>query len=587
MVAIPEKVFNVMNDLNLKGANVAIACPHCSYKYNVPSEYIGQKAECENCNKHFFVTYYFPSGADSREIARFKASYYDENRTKIEGTFILRKNSYCFIDKKDDSVLQHIAYDILEAKLVTGKETGFLARFFGKTKIFFQIQTPYYTSFKYIVEKDVDLTKIWQIFNQSKKEENVRQTEEKIRQYNEKVRKRNLKEALRKKEAIERKQREEEEWCKKEKEERERREAEYNRRIEQKRTRIVELYTKNINLENECVEIINPRALSIILNNPYRILGISSQSSKNEATECLEKIKKLIRLKAISSYKTKFELSNIPPAKRELGVCQNALTEMREERFKWFWFSSYEGCLLWNNPSYLKELTNDGLEYAYYDTFLATYIYNLVYDSSLNNVTAWLSLFKYIDYTMENGKIVTWNTSKIDIPEDFISIVFAPFLELLSDDNDVELPRKLLRIYSVIKKQNFKNIVSIMERITLRLSEWFSMREKELLQVSEKNADNEDISTSDAVKLFKCGCNYINSVLPILDDIKRIFSDKPVRYEMIIDSFRKVSLAIMIELNKSEDNRKAIVIAKKTYKYFDKEKQRSIRITFGLDKNMN
>jgi hypothetical protein len=150
-------------------------------------------------------------------------------------------------------------------------------------------------------------------------------------------------------------------------------------------------------------------AKTILQNNPYYILGISSLASVEEANEAVNSMKQLEALGVASSYdaKTQFNIEGITGITRNYSRMQAALADMSDANKRWFWFSSTQiecnGQVYDLQSNWLDILEIDSLVGASYDAFLLYLLVLLVKDPQFKCIEKWEQVFGYAD------DVASWN----------------------------------------------------------------------------------------------------------------------------------------------------------------------------------
>ena len=153
-----------------------------------------------------------------------------------------------------------------------------------------------------------------------------------------------------------------------------RKEAEEKERIESQKTK-----------ENDDrIKKMDKSVLSLFLQNPFRILGLSCKATKADALEVKDKLEKLERLHATKSYKSEFDLKHISLPSRELSALQACITQLEDVKYRWFWFETSKYCKTWGAEYNLVELKAKAMDSKAvsandYDLFLACYLRALLY----------------------------------------------------------------------------------------------------------------------------------------------------------------------------------------------------------------
>lgn len=431
--------------------------------------------------------------------------------------------------------------------------------------------------------------------------ERVRQhrIEEEERKRLEEERERTEKEEHKRKEEEKRKRLEEEERMRKEEEERKRKEDEQRRKIElaikiQERERRINEEVKEAKTSAEQVDLSNPnnpnlkKAWGYITENPYRILGISVSSTIDEANTILDKLKKLTRLNALDSYTSDFHLNGSNKPTRDIGIIQNAVTMTKEIKYKWFWFTGSDACTAWQNMQYREELLHDGPDYGSYDMFLANYFYGLVFDPCFTKTTLWKPVFFYYAFICSDCSHAIiksrFNEKELvqlrvlDAVRSFKEEVFKP-VEVLCDTDDVD---SIIRLYKILKMLPDTSLDGLMKSVEMKLTNWFSIRERTVCNLISQYDSDEVINSTEAARIKAAGNIYLREVEDFLEPSLEVVQKGSVRYAMIKESYRLTTWQLMSALDKTTEKSKAVFYANKCYPYCNEDDKRSLRIHFGV-----
>lgn len=427
-----------------------------------------------------------------------------------------------------------------------------------------------------------------------------REEKDRIRRKEEERRRKKEEERRRRKEAEERRRKaEEERKCReeekkrKEQEERKRKEA-LARRLEARKQRIVgeveasRLSALQVDLSGGN-DLVLRKAWSIVADNPYRVLGIPVPATVEEANANLDKIKKLSRLNAVTSFKSEFHLNGTSKPERDISIAQNALTLLKEIKYKWFWFSDSGACIAWQNKEYRRELVLDGPEYGTYDIFLANYLYALFFDPSFQKSSLWKPVFAYFAYICSDNShtLITSRFNErelnqiriLDAERNFKVEIFKP-LELICDSEDAN---QIIRLYIILKEITDSSVDEFRKTIMSKLTKWFAIREESICKLVDESDEDRVITKEEAREIKKAGSEYLKDVDQVLDFALAAVENESVRYEMIKESYRHATWQVMFALNKSGDKDNAIFYANKCYPYCVESDKRKIRNVFGFN----
>ena len=338
--------------------------------------------------------------------------------------------------------------------------------------------------------------------------------------------------------------------------------------------------------EKKVLEEISAKAATCFLSNPYRILGIACTASNEEANTALDKLKKLVRLKAIDAYSSPFDLSGIEKPNRDLSIAQNALVLLKDKTNKFFWFSESDACIAWQEGKYRIELSKEGEELGTYDLFLANYMYAMFCDPNFNVAETWKRVFNFYVYICKQSGCELLRSrysekeqdglNNADLLNSFRTVIFMPLLAMCErDDLDA-----VIRLHKYIKDCDNKLLEGLLRNVVGKLVSWFTDKEATVMSFLRDN-DEESISDSRGVEIRECGEKYCGVVELVFQVVLRYFKGDPVKYEMIKESYRSTTYQLMYELNKCSNKSSAIIFANKCYRYCNADTKMRIRNTFG------
>lgn len=324
-----------------------------------------------------------------------------------------------------------------------------------------------------------------------------------------------------------------------------------------------------------------------ILDNPYRILGISCLATKEEAHAALDKLRKLSRLKALEAYSTEFDLNGVDKPVRSISVAQNAIVMLKDYANKFFWFADTDACFAWKSGKYRIELVRDGEELGTYDLFLANYLYAILCDPDFKTAETWKRILNYYCYICNQrssellrsrfAKREQQSLSNADLLNRFKSIIFEPIL-LLCERDDLDA---VIRLHKYIKDCDNRLLDNLARSVLSKLVSWFTEKEADMLNYLRIIDEQEVITDSQGIEIFERGEAYCSVVEPVFEVVLRDFRGDAVRYDMIKESYRSVTYQIMYELNRCTNKTNAIIFANKCYGYCNADDKERIRFTFG------
>ena len=423
-------------------------------------------------------------------------------------------------------------------------------------------------------------------------EERKRKAEEERKRKEEEERRRKAEEERKRKEEEERKRKAEEERRRKEEEERKRREALEKKINDRKKRLIDEVEEAKENVSEisaaDVSDLAIKKAWACVLDNPYRILGVSVSSTMEEANQSLDKLKKLVRLNAAGSFKTEYHLNGTEKPERDTGILQNALAILKDNKYKWLWFVDSGACIAWQNEKYRKELNYDGPEYGTYDLFLANYLYALFFDPSFKKSTLWKPVFVYYgficderDHAMLKSRFNEKELEGIrgqDLVRNFKAEIFKP-IEALCESDDL---KQTIRLYKILKEVSDSCVDELKKKVTSTISKWFTAKEATVCTIVDASDEDNVITKVEAKEIRSVGDTYIRDVEAVLESALSAVKGEPVRYEMIKESYRHATWQLMFGMHKAGVMDKATAYANKCYPYCKEEDKRKIRNTFGL-----
>lgn len=330
------------------------------------------------------------------------------------------------------------------------------------------------------------------------------------------------------------------------------------------------------------------KAVDRLLNNPYRLLGISCTSTIEDANKALDKLKKLSRLNALSSYTSDFDLKRLEKPSRELSIVQNAVTLLKNIENKWFWFAENDACQVWYSGKYRIELNRDGQEFGSYDLFLANYLYGLICDSNFDTPETWKRILKYFCYICNeyDGTIIKsrFNDNEIQrydnefLLKSFKKEIFIPLLELCDSRNVLQL----LSLYAIINDCGSKHLNTLSRNVLEKITNWFSEKEEKVLSVLAEVEELKVISAEKGNEIFEIGNEYCKTVGGVITKVLSALKYEKVRYDIVKESYRITTYQLMYELNKCVDKTNAIYFANITYSYCSEDDRQRICNTFGI-----
>lgn len=329
------------------------------------------------------------------------------------------------------------------------------------------------------------------------------------------------------------------------------------------------------------------KAASVFLDNPYRILGIGSMSTNEEANTALDKLKKLARLKALGSYRSAFDLIGIEKPDRDLSVAQNALSLLKDSSHKFFWYDDATACGAWLNGKYRIELVKEGMEHGTYDLFLANYMYAVICDPNFTVSETWKRVLNYYCFicSQPDAELLRnhlnaqdcLRNDKAGLLRIFRTVIFQPILRLC-DRDDLDA---VIRLHQYIKDCSNSLLDGLSRNVLSKLVSWFTDKEADMFAYLNSLGDDETIPDSLGEEIRQRGEAYCGVVEPVLETVLRDFRGDTVRYDMIKESYRHTTYQLMYVLNKCANKSNAILFANKCYAYCNSDDKKRIQNTFG------
>lgn len=360
-------------------------------------------------------------------------------------------------------------------------------------------------------------------------------------------------------------------------------------RVSEKISRINKVVESVKEKQEEIIDLspISKKAASLFLDNPYRTLGISCLSDMEDANTALDKLKKLARLKALESFKSPYDLNGVERPVRDLSVAQNALTLLKDNNNKFFWFSESAPCIAWQEGKYRMELAKDGEEYGTYDLFLANYMYAVLCDPDFNVAETWKRILNFYCFICKDssGELLRSRYSEADLKgianaellSKFRKVIFNPIV-LLCERDDLDA---IIRLHKYIKDCDNRLLEGLTRDILGKMVSWFTEKESEVLRFLAPTDDEEIISPERGKEIRERGEKYCRIVEPVFEIVLRDFRGDAVRYDMIKESYRNTTYQLMYELHKCADMTDAIFFANKCFGYCKADDKKRIQNTFG------
>lgn len=135
----------------------------------------------------------------------------------------------------------------------------------------------------------------------------------------------------------------------------------------------------------------------IFCMNPYVVTGVSSSSSKVDVMNVIDKFEKLDRLKALSSYKSPFDINYIEKPDRKIEYVRKQLSNIDDLFFRFFWmnqenYDDYEKKELFY--FHVSEILNEKLDI--FDLFNYKLFMLLVKDPDAYDICHWEDLIVFL-----------------------------------------------------------------------------------------------------------------------------------------------------------------------------------------------
>lgn len=333
----------------------------------------------------------------------------------------------------------------------------------------------------------------------------------------------------------------------------------------------------------------NEKAVSHFLTNPYAILGVASNSTFVEADEALNKVKKLDRLKAIASYKPDFALAGFEKIKRDLPMCQNALSLTKELKYKWFWFDSVEACQNWQFDWYREPFISSEPDTWSYDVFLAQYLALLCFDQGMKKRQDWYDIFAFYQYIVGNknaeflrsklNKDENAQTSDEQLIKDFAEQIFVPLNDLL-ETTGIEA---MLSFFRSLRMDRFSAMKDYKRNLGGIIAQWFIAQEKNAWDKFGDLIGTGDLDAKATNIVRDAAREYDEKVQAILGNALAALTKEPLRSDMIKNSYAKVMKQVMILLLAGGCKAEATKYANYYYPYADNEFKLKMISTFGIE----
>lgn len=337
------------------------------------------------------------------------------------------------------------------------------------------------------------------------------------------------------------------------------------------------------------VEDYNDKALNHFLANPYAILGVAANSSFIVADDALNKIKKLERLKAISSYKTDYALVGFDKIKRDLPMCQNALVLAKELKYRWLWFNSVQACQNWQFNWYREPFVSRNPDTWSYDVFLAQYLSLLCFDSSMSRRQDWYDIFAFYQYVV-GGEHVEFLRTKLDdeqnsrysdneLINNFSQHIFEPLNDIL-ESSGIEA---MLSFFRSLRMDRFGAMKEYKRNLGGKIAQWFVAQESILWNQIEAFIGTGELNEEATYVVREAVKAYDEKVQSIYTNALAALTKEPLRAEMVKASYSKVMRQVMILLLAGNCKAEACKYADRYYPFADKDLKLKLIATFGIE----
>ncbi len=482
-----------------------------------------------------------------------------KDKKKVFGNLVLTDNYCQFTDENND--ISKFSYNIIETVISTHSEKVSLI---AKAKSYIWLTYHNTNSDKYYIEEDV---------NAVIKEFNARKTYV-------------IKETARLKKESELRRKEEERRLAEEK-----RKIEVQQILSAKNTRINKILTKIKYSNNEVsfddkITSLNKSAVAYITENPRRILGLPCDATIETANSSFERFKKLSRIGAIESFDSEFKLYGLKAPKRDISICQKALTDCKALDYSFFWFIGEMALIGWISQEYRNEFACDGIRFANYDIFLAMYLYLLVTDPKFKNKTDWQNVFEYINLIYANGSInllksriaedKNFDLSEKEILDSFKKAILKPVYELINVSNT----ESLLRLYLILSAINKKTFVELETKLPAKITSDFNETANSFSKIVEQYDKNPSATNLRSVE--KSYNDFKAKYSNLLKYFEAIFGTQSTRLTMLKDKYKSTTWGLMAAYNNHDSKDEAIGLANELYKIASDEEKNNIRFTFGI-----
>ncbi len=320
-----------------------------------------------------------------------------------------------------------------------------------------------------------------------------------------------------------------------------------------------------------------------ILQNPYFVLGISCDSTNNQAMNVRDKVEKYTKLKITKSLATEFDLKNIERPTRDLSSVQTAIVSLSDTSNKYLWFTGNQYCKIWESHLIFDWLASSECDF---DLILAAYIHLLVKDAGFELTKEWTTFFSKINavFSLSDKKLYkelvdARKCSDSESPKDVADAFKQAFLKPLMND---------LEYSSSSELSNFIKAYDGFEKACPSFQE--NVAEVLIRKAKAEQATNDQFFDKKGVKktTIKEEIPQIQDRITIIKNIKDFVLDKFKKgsafNERVCDCYQQSAINAIIFLKDNGESKTALALGKQLYKVTDPDTKRRLRYTFGYNK---
>ena len=298
----------------------------------------------------------------------------------------------------------------------------------------------------------------------------------------------------------------------------------------------------------EIIKIVDmPRGARYIFeNNPFCVLGISSNSSRADALKVRDKLQKLNNLGAADSYISAFDFDNIEKPNRDLGRLQVVLENINDLSHRWLWLreaSHYTSA--WN---IFTTYNSEGVAFNY-NRMIVVYLCLLLSDSEITSKYCWNSLLTIIDELYKLDDYELYNRVKESLPvsdlekynfrmiaSSFRESILMPLLMNIEGAQG----SGLLAMHNYFKGTNYAFTQTLLTKITESSFEWAYNRINIVKNVMSTIEGNSLTSNINAIVVESVLDTYFDKEFDIVQDIANALMGVELYTERINDKLKSV-----------------------------------------------